>query len=144
MFRYGQGSNFRISQLHLQKTPSDLWQRPVKPVTPLQLLLLIAMLLFEKQGEAIVLVEYVLGETEFSTFSQEIDLSQLPETDAVHIYFEAVLDHDVLISTHYSQPETHWRHAYVSRPTNGNKLTVSYTSGDAMFKVNWENLNERK
>ena len=93
----------------------------------------------EKQGDPIVLVEYVLGETEFSTFSQEIDLTELPETDAVHIYFEAVLDHDVLISTHYSQPETHWRHAYVSRPAKGNKLVLSYGTGDTWFQANWEN-----
>ena len=93
----------------------------------------------EKQGDAIVLVEYVLGETELPTFTQEIDLTALPETDAVHLYFEAVLDQNVLISTHYSQPETHWRQAYVSRPSQGNILMVSYRSGDVVVSVSWKN-----
>ena len=92
----------------------------------------------ESLGDSIVLAEYVLGETELSTFSREIDLGELQTVDAVHLYFEAVLDQDLILTTHFSEPETHWRHAYVSRPTNGNKLTVSFESGSTCLIPNWE------
>jgi hypothetical protein len=92
----------------------------------------------EKVGDSIVLVEYVLGETELATFTKEIDLTNLKEADALHIYFEAVLDQDVLISTHYSLPETHWRHAYVARPPQGNKVSISYSTGDVVFRPSWK------
>jgi len=92
----------------------------------------------ETLGDPIVLAEYVLGETEFSSFSKEIDLSELQTVDAVHLYFEAVLDQDLILSTHYSEPETHWRHGFVSRPTNGNKLTVSFESGAICVTPTWQ------
>lgn len=92
----------------------------------------------EKKGEVQVLADYILGEAQLATFSREIDLSNVKEADAVHLYFEAVLDDNLILSTHYSQPETHWRHAYVSRPTNKDLLVVSYQSGDAMFKAEWK------
>lgn len=91
----------------------------------------------EKIGDAIVLADYVLGETELPNFTTEVDLSKLPEVDAVHLYFEAVLDEKLILSTHYSLPETHWRHAYVARPPRGSKLTVSYQSGDVVFTPRW-------
>ncbi len=92
----------------------------------------------EKIGDPIVLIEYNLGVDELSTFSREIDLSQLQAADAVHLYFEAVLDQDLILSTHYSKPETHWRQAYVARPTKGDKLVISYQSGDAMLRADWK------
>ncbi len=92
----------------------------------------------EKVGEQIVLAEYILGETELATFSKEVDITALEQADAVHIYFEAVLDQDLVLSTHYSLPETHWRHAYIARPTHGNKLTVSYSTGDSVFRPTWK------
>ena len=92
----------------------------------------------KSEGAPILLTEYVMGVSELSTFSAVVDLSSLPEAEAVHLYFEADLDHDVIISTHYSKPETHWRHAYVSRPVKGKQLTVSYGSSDMMFKAAWD------
>jgi hypothetical protein len=88
-----------------------------------------------------LLAEYVLGESESPTFSKEVDLTGMGDAEAVHLYFEAVLDETVLLSTHYSQPETHWRHAYVTRPNLqgrlADKLTVGYSAGDLMFHVEW-------
>lgn len=92
----------------------------------------------ETLGERVLLTDYVLGETELSAFSQQIVLDQNHLADAVHLYFEAELDPDVCLSTHYAEPETHWRHAYVSRPKGMTKLTVSYSSPSPTLLVNWE------
>lgn len=92
----------------------------------------------EKVGDAKVLIEYELGKAEVATFTSTIDLSKYPEADAVHLYFEAVLDENLILSTHYSKPETHWRHAWVSRPTKGDHLKISYESGAPMFLASWE------
>ena len=89
-------------------------------------------------GECSVVVDYALGETEFSAFSTEIDLSAAKDADAVHLYFETKLDQDVLLSTHHSKPETHWRHAYVCKPQECNRLTISYSSESPALQAHWK------
>ena len=91
----------------------------------------------EGLGHRIVLTDYALGETKISAFSQEIDLSGIDGVDAVHLYFEAQLDDEVLLSTHRAQPETHWLHAYVRKPANSNRLTVSYSSPSESVDARW-------
>ena len=92
----------------------------------------------ETVGKVSVLADYELGVTEHSAFSKVIDLSHLPEATAVHLYFEAVLDKDVLLSTHYSEPITHWGNAYVTRPIGASKLTVSYERTIGHLEVFWD------
>jgi hypothetical protein len=89
-------------------------------------------------GERVLLVEYVLGTTEKSNFSKEIDYSNLEDVDAVHLYFEAELDGETLLSTHYADPETHWNHAFVSRPGWAKRLTVSFNNPSPTLITEWK------
>ena len=91
----------------------------------------------ETMGSRTELANYILGETSISAFSQVVDLSQMPDAEAVHLYFETDLDESVLLSTHYSDPETHWRNAFVSRPKGMNRLTVSYSAASERLQAEW-------
>ncbi len=89
-------------------------------------------------GDFQVLTDYALGETSVSAFSAVVDLSTLPEVNAVHLFFEATLDQELLLTTHYLEPETHWGNAYVSRPVGRNILTVSYETSSEFIQTKWE------
>jgi predicted RNA methylase len=92
----------------------------------------------ETMGEPIVLTDYELGVTANSAFKSTIDLSALPQANAVHLYFEAELDEEVMLSTHYDLPVTHWGNAYVSKPEGYERLTISYSSPADTLAVRWE------
>jgi hypothetical protein len=89
-------------------------------------------------GPVTVLADYHLGETETSAFSQVVNLTSLTDVDAVHLYFETQLDPETTLTSHFSDPETHWRHAYVSKPHECNRLIVSYSKAADSLKVIWE------
>ncbi len=89
-------------------------------------------------GSACELVNYILGETKESAFSAFVDLSSSPDADAVHLYFESDLDDKIKISTHFSKTETHWRHAFVSRPKGYSKLKISYSKEAISLIASWE------
>ena len=92
----------------------------------------------ETVGERMLLADYHLGVTELSAFTQIVDVSDARDADAVHIYFEATLDHGNILSTHYAQDFTHWRHGYVHKPKEATKLKVSYLAGSKWIEVSWE------
>ena len=89
-------------------------------------------------GPKTVLADYALGDTEKSAFSTVVDLTEIKELDAVHLFFEATLDQNVLLSTHHTQPETHWGHAYVVKTEGCQKLRVSYSGDYKSLQVRWE------
>ena len=92
----------------------------------------------ETVGEPIVLADYELGVTLNSAFKSTIDLSALHHANAVHLYFEAQLDEEVQLSTHYDLPVTHWGNAYVAKPIGYERLTISYSSPAETLAVRWE------
>ena len=92
----------------------------------------------ESVGPAVVLADYALGETKISTFSQLLDFSDVKDMDALHLYFETHLDQEIILSTHRSEPETHWRHGYVRKPKGFSKVRVTYSSSAEFLEVSWE------
>lgn len=88
-------------------------------------------------GPRQLLVEYVLGETESSAFSTTVEIGEMKDVDAYHLYFEADLDAQVRLSTHFSKPETHWSHAYTRKPPHGKSLKISYVPSAAALDVEW-------
>ena len=94
-------------------------------------------------GECKLLADYEMGVTEKSEFIQTLDFSENQNDDqpmdAVHLFFEAELDSEVLLTSHRADPETHWRHAYVAKPKEFNQLVVSYDSTVGHLEVRWEN-----
>jgi predicted RNA methylase len=93
----------------------------------------------ENIGERTLLVEYKLGETESSHFSTDVDVSRYADCDAVHLYFETDLDGEVLLTTNYQDPETHWGNAYVSKPEGAKTLNVSFTNPSPTLVTQWKN-----
>jgi predicted RNA methylase len=89
-------------------------------------------------GPSQVMVQYDLGKTESAAFRSTVDLSKCESANAVHLFFEAQLDEEALLSTHLDLPETHWGHAYVSKPDGYERLTISYSSPADTLAVHWE------
>lgn len=87
----------------------------------------------------VCLAEYKLGETFNSSFSQEmsfIDKSE-DEFNCVHLYFEAKFDESLILSTHRTAPLTHWKHAYIYRPNQANRLRIFYVAPSQVIGVEW-------
>ena len=93
----------------------------------------------EIMGDRTLLADYVLGETQVSAFARDVNLLGLEGVDAVHLYFEAELDGEVLLTTHRMDPITHWGNAYVVKPEGFSVLTVSYGPHSKDLQVEWKN-----
>ena len=92
----------------------------------------------ETVGSRVLLADYVLGETATPAFSHDLEVAKDSDLDAYHLYFEAVLDENLILSTHYSQPETHWGNAYVRRPDGGKILNLSYEESVGWLVPTWK------
>jgi predicted RNA methylase len=91
----------------------------------------------ESLGARTLLAEYILGETSTPEFSMDLDLGSIDDADGYHLYFEAELDKETILSTRFSEPETHWAHAYARRPEKMKKLKVSYLNVNEYIAVSW-------
>lgn len=87
-------------------------------------------------GEPRNLVEYELGATPDADFGRTMDLGD-SGANAVHLYFEADLAPGVLLSSHRTQPFTHWGHSYVTRPSGARWVRFSYEHASRRFTCRW-------
>jgi hypothetical protein len=92
----------------------------------------------ETVGPRILLADYILGETANPAFSIDLEVGKNQDMDGFHLYFEAVLDENLILSTHYSQPETHWNTAYVRKPDGGKVLNLSYEESVGWIVPTWK------
>ena len=90
----------------------------------------------ETASERVLLADYKLGVTEAPDFKKVVDLKGI-DADAVHLYFEAQMDQDLILGTHYTEPFTHWKNAYVARPKDKSSLEISYVGGSQSLQVRW-------
>ncbi len=89
----------------------------------------------EIAGSRVLLADYQLGVTEKPDFKKEIEV---PEgADAIHLYFEAQMDPELILSTHYSDAFTHWKHAFVPCSKAHKRLRVSYEGGSQTLQIEW-------
>jgi predicted RNA methylase len=91
----------------------------------------------ETVAPRILLADYILGETATPAFTIDLEVGKL-ELDGYHLYFEAVLDDDLVLSTHFSKPETHWGNAYVRRPDGGKVLNLAYEESVGWIVPTWK------
>lgn len=84
-----------------------------------------------------LLKAYRLGYEARSEFSTELAVTH-PESNAMHLWFDAELSPSVTLSSHFSRPVTHWRHCYVMRPSaDVQSVAVSYNSKARRFDFKW-------
>jgi hypothetical protein len=88
-------------------------------------------------GNRYLLADYQLGVTQNSEFEHSIDVTDWPQAQAMHFYFEAHFDADIVLTSHFSSPSTHWRNAYVSKPAHATTLQVAYRSSYGALEVSW-------
>lgn len=84
-----------------------------------------------------LIAEYNLGETKSSDFLFATTLRQAERTNALHVYFEANLGSNICLTSHMSQPLTHWKHCYVRKPSGASRMTITYKSEERAFTFQW-------
>jgi hypothetical protein len=91
----------------------------------------------ESKGPRQLIAEYKLGESKESSFNFSPHFENSDSVDAIHIFFEATLNETTLLSSHYSAPETHWRHAYVVKPETKHQLHLHYRGDGKPVQARW-------
>lgn len=87
-------------------------------------------------GNEQMLTQYDLGITSRSDFTTTIQVSD-EDANAVHLYFEAALSPQVVLSSKLNSPLTHWKHCFIPRPPTKNTLQLSYVAAQKTWSLIW-------
>jgi SAM-dependent methyltransferase len=91
----------------------------------------------EPQDEPSIIVQYSLGTDWNSNFNYKYNFVKSEKINAVHLFFKSYLTPEIILSTQYCSPITHWQQSFVYKPSFATTLEISYQRGNGEIKLNW-------
>lgn len=89
------------------------------------------------QDSAVQIVQYELGFDLCPDFNYDYYLPDKQEVNCLQIYFEAMLDEKLILSSSCLCKHTHWGNNYIMRPENARFVRVTYCSKTNNFFITW-------
>jgi len=87
--------------------------------------------------DRIMLAEYDLGQTNYSTFSVSIPIQKNYNDALIHLYFEANLGENISLSSRFTE-QNHWKHSIFPVAHGKSNVNIEYTSGSEFINITWK------